>query len=367
MKKVLPIFGVLLLSVGSLFILSGFSTKMDFPHPIVATPGLLPDSHPILFTQENINNFKSHHEAVEALLKKLNGKLDYQPTPMKVMDLAPHYTSTGTNDNKMAKLFQNDSRMAYSFALGYAVSNNAAFARKAQEIIDAWSKTLEKVTTKQSEDEINFNVPYLVIGAALVKDEGNWDTKPFSSFLQNIALPASAQANTNNHGLWGIFMESTIYAWLGDNHGMTKIRKRWMDHLQHSIDDSGVMPNEIQRSGTTNWHGGPDKGIKGLAYTHFALLPATLAAVIFEQSGMPVWKTPSGERLEKAFVQAAAWTRNPETFPYYKSNNGKLVGVNNDSYFVILNKIYPNADATWLIKNTELGMDGFQLKNFFSY
>lgn len=365
MKSRYRIVTVFLLAVSSLITLSAFTHKATGNHQNAVQQNFQSSSQSILITQANIDNFKKHHEVVDALLKNLDEKLDYMPTPMKVMALAPHYNSTGTNDEKSAKFFQDDSRMAYKLALGYAVSNNPAYAKKAQAIIDAWSKTLQAVTTTQSKDEINFNVPYMVIGASLVKNEGNWNTKPFSRFLENIALPASSQANPNNHGLWGVFMESTIYAWLGDQQGMKKIRNRWIDHLQHSIDDKGVMPNEIQRSATSNWRGGPDKGIKGLAYTHYALLPATLAAVIFEQNGMPVWNTPSGQRLGKAFAQAAAWTRNPETFPYYNSNNGKLIGVNNDSYFIILNKIYPNADATWIMENTKLGMDGFLLKDLY--
>lgn len=365
MKNGKATLAVFFLAVSSLIILSAFTTKAAANNQYAVKQNLPSTSQTILLTPENISNFKTHHKAVDALLKNLDGKLDYRPSPMEVLALEPHYNSTGTNEDATAKRFQDDARMAYKFALGYAVSNNAAYAKKAQEIIDAWSKTLKEVTTAQSKDEINFNVPYMVIGASLVRNQGKWDTGSFSKFLRDIALPASSQANTNNHGLWGIFMESTIYAWLGDQQGMEKIRTRWMDHLQHSIDDNGVMTMEIQRSGTTNWIGGPDKGIKGMAYTHYALLPATLAAVVFEQSGMPVWNTPSGQRLGKAFAQAAAWTRNPETFPYYKSNNGKLVGVNNDSYFVILNKIYPNADAKWIIENTELGMDGFQLKTLY--
>lgn len=365
MKAINKTFTVLFLALTSLITLSGFMPKINGNNQNVVQQNLQLNNPPILITPENIDNLKKHHNDVNELLKSLDKNMDYRSSPMNVMALEPHYNSKGTNENATAKRFQDDARMAYKFALGYAVSHNAAYARKAQGIIDAWSTTLKRVTTNQSKDEINFNVPYMVIGASLVKDEGNWDTHSFNKFLKDIALPASSEANINNHGLWGIFMESTIYAWLGDEQGMKRIRNRWMDHLQHSIDDHGVMPNEIQRSATSNWHGGPDKGIKGLAYTHYALLPATLAAVIFKQHGMPVWNTPSGQRLGKAFAQAAAWTRNPETFPYYKSNHGKLIGVNNDSYFVILNKIYPNADADWIMKNTKLGMDGFQLQNFY--
>jgi len=216
MKSRYKIFTVFLLAISSLITLSAFTPKTNGNNLNAVQQNFQSTSQSILITQENINNFKKHQKDVDALLKNLDEKLDYTPSPMKVMSLAPHYNSAGTNEDKNAQFFQDDSRMAYKFALGYAVSNNPAYAQKARQIIDAWAKTLKAVTTDQSKDEINFNVQYLVIGASLVKNEGNWNTKPFSSFLENIALPASSQANTNNHGLWGVFMESTIYAWLGD-------------------------------------------------------------------------------------------------------------------------------------------------------
>lgn len=319
--------------------------------------------HPsnIIATVKGIENYKSDKKAVGALLSKLENNLDYIPTPDTSMILAPHYNATGINDAGVRKPFQEDARMVYDFALGYAVSGEKKYAEKAQHIIDAWSTTLKTLETKQADDIINFNLQYMIIAASLVKDSGNWDTANFDNFLKTVALPASTQANPNNHGLWGIFMEAIIYDWLGDREGMEKIRNRWIDHLSKSINADGIMENEIQRTATNNWRSGADKGVKGMAYTHYAMLPATLAAEIFAENNMPVWDTPSGKKLAKAFAQSASWTRHPETFPYYKSNNGKLEGLYSASYFYILNRIYGNADAQWLIQNKKIKSDGFDL------
>lgn len=325
--------------------------------PLPATYGLI--------KPENIQRLKSDTKVIQTLLYQLDKNLDYSPSPSVKVSLPPHYNSKGINDEGVEKPFATDARQAYNFALGYAATGNKAYAKTAQKIIDAWANTLVSTDTRQSEDMLNFNMGYMVAAAELTRGEDHWNLTPFKKFLKKVALTASNQANPNNHGLWGVFMEASIYSFLGEQQNLIKIRERWQQHLLHSIDDNGVMENEIQRSGTSNWRGGADKGVKGMAYTHYALTPATLAAVVFENSGLPVWDTPSGNRLARAFHRAATWTRYPETFPYYKSNGGKLDGINNAAYFKILDSHFPDENAQWLLERHMLGGDGFKLLSLF--
>ena len=161
-------------------------------------------------------------------------------------------------------------------------------------------------------------------------------------------------------------MDSSAYAYLGDKAGLDKSHARWNELMRDSVSADGSMLHEIERSATSNWIGGPDKGIKGMAYTHYALLPASLSAKIFADQGQPVWKTPEGQLLKSAFDKAAAWTRHPETFPYYASNNGKLEAVRNAAYFALLQNYYPNKDAEAVLNDGEkVGLNGFYLLELF--
>lgn len=51
-----------------------------------------------------------------------------------------------------------------------------------------------------------------------------------------------------------------------------------------------------------------------------------ITMVIFEQAGKPQWDTGEGKLIGLAYNQAAQWTLHPETFPYFESNQGKLLG-----------------------------------------
>jgi hypothetical protein len=42
---------------------------------------------------------------------------------------------------------------------------------------------------------------------------------------------------------------------------------------------------------------------------------------------------------------AAAWSLDPETFPYFSSNSGKVAGGHNDNYFYVLQKRCPVSDG----------------------
>ncbi len=206
----------------------------------------------------------------------------------------------------------------------------------------------------------------MIIAASWVRGANDWDSSKFDKFLPAVILPASTSEGTNNHGFWGLLLESSAYAYLGDKAGLDKAHARWDELMRSAVAADGGMPEEVERSGTSNWRGGPDKGIKGLAYTHYALLPASLSAKIFADNGQPVWETEEGKLLKLAFDKSASWTRKPETFPYYASNDGKLKDVRNADYFALLLPHYPNEDAKAILNNGEkVGLDGFALQKLF--
>lgn len=296
------------------------------------------------------------------IIKKCTADLDYEASPLAALALDPHYTATGVNKSpNNGKQFVDDSRQAFRMGLCYQLTGDTRYAGTAQRILDGWGGTLKAITNEQSKSTLNFNIQYMIIAASWVRGANNWNSSTFDSFVRSTALPNSSSANANNHGAWGVFFEAAAAAYLGDTALLVRARNRWQEHVAGATNPDGILFREITRSNTSNWNDGPDKGIKGVAYTHYFMLPASLAAKIFADQGQPVWDTPSGKLFGKAFEKAAAFTQRPETFPYYASNNGQLMGVRNAAYFHMLVRYYPNKDAEAAIRQGDLSDGGFLL------
>lgn len=293
--------------------------------------------------------------------------LNYNAKPLETCGPEPHYNSGGTNESdNSAKVYGADMRMAYNQALAYIITGDTKYADVAHRIIDAWANTLKRVTSEQGKANINFYSPYAIIAAGWTVDVNNWNHKPFDSMLKNIILPATKIDNNLNHGLWAAFMQACAAQYLKDPILMKNTFYRWGKIMKKEVDpNDGSMPQEMDRSATSNYHGGPDRGIKGMAYTHYALLPATMAAKIFDSFGLSPWNSEGGRLLELAFGKAAEWTNHPERFPFYASNNGNLIDVRTCAYFIILQKHYNNEDAKEVMKAGNIDKDHFYLLDLF--
>ena len=194
----------------------------------------------------------------------------------------------------------------------------------------------------------------------MVRGVKNWNDQSFRHLLTDMALPLSHSDRKNNHANWGVFLTASIAAYTGDTALLQRTRVRWLALMDSEVAPDGSLPLEICRSDTNNYCGGEHKGINGLSYTHYTLLPTTAAARIFEIAGGSVWQTPQGAKLAIAYKQAAAWTLHPENFPYYGSNGGHLNGVRNAAYFALLQRVFPNDDGAQAIASGSLGMNGLE-------
>ena len=300
------------------------------------------------------------------LLRKCAIDLAYKPVPSALFGPDPHYgangVSTSTNN---AKQLSADSRTAYRAGLCYVITGESKYAVTAQRILDAWSSTLTRVTTEQGKGDINFNLQYMIAAASWIRGVNGWDGVAFGKFLRTVVLPNSTSYNDNNHGMWGAFLEASAAAYLGDASILQKARDRWEVIFKGASSPDGTLIREIERSDTSNWRGGPTKGIRGLAYTHYFLLPASMAAKVFADQGQPVWSTAGGKLLQAAFTKAAGWTLKPDTFPFYASNGGKLQDIRGVTYFPMLLRYYSNPAADAVLRQGDVGDGGFLLPLLF--
>lgn len=306
---------------------------------------------------------------VQALLRNCQGNLNKSAQPMAVLEMQPHYNSDGVNKQSQAvgKRLSNDGWMSYRAALCYQLTGDERFAKHSQQILDAWATTLKEIKGGQAKANINFDFTSFIIAGYWVQGVGDWDERAWRDFLRNTILPQSAaHDNDNNHGNWGVLLNASMAVYLQDKTLLDDAYQRWQALIKGQVSDKGVFTREICRSDTNNYCDGKTKGINGLSYTHYAMLPTTMAAQIFAQQGKPIWQTSAGKLLGKAYEQTAIWTQNPSQFPYYERNNGKLNGVRNGAYFYILQHHYHSPAGNEAIAQGDLRLDGFNLKLLFA-
>ncbi|WP_120963952.1 alginate lyase family protein [Helicobacter pylori] len=287
----------------------------------------------------------------------LDKKLSQTIQPCAQLNASKHYTSTGVREPDVCtKSFKKSAIMSYDLALGYLVSKNKQYGLKAIEILNAWAKELQSVDTYQSEDNINFYMPYMNMAYWFVKKA--FPSPEYEDFIKRMHQYSQSALNTN-HGAWGILFDVSSALAL-DNHTLLQnSTNRWQDWIFKAIDENGVIASAITRSDTSDYHGGPTKGIKGIAYTNFALLALTISGELLFENGYDLWGSEAGKRLSVAYNKVATWILNPETFPYFQPN---LIGVHNNAYFIILAKHYSSPSANELLKQGDLHEDGFRLK-----
>ncbi len=287
----------------------------------------------------------------------LDKKLSQTIQPCAQLNASKHYTSTGVREPDVCtKSFKKSALMSYDLALGYWVSQNKQYGLKAIEILNAWAKELQSVDTYQSEDNINFYMPYMNMAYWFVKKA--FPSPEYEEFIKRMHQYSQSALNTN-HGAWGILFDVSSALALDDNALLHNSANRWQDWIFKAIDESGVIASAITRSDTSDYHGGPTKGIKGIAYTNFALLALTISGELLFENGYDLWGSEAGKRLSVAYNKVATWILNPETFPYFQPN---LIGVHNNAYFIILAKHYSSPSADELLRQGDLHEDGFRLK-----
>ncbi|MFT2641248.1 alginate lyase family protein [Helicobacter pylori] len=287
----------------------------------------------------------------------LDKKLSQTIQPCAQLNASKHYTSTGVREpDACTKSFKKSAIMSYDLALGYWVSKNKQYGLKAIEILNAWAKELQSVDTYQSEDNINFYMPYMNMAYWFVKKA--FPSPEYEDFIKRMQQYSQSALNTN-HGAWGILFDVSSALALDDHALLQNSANRWQEWVFKAIDENGVIPSAITRSDTSDYHGGPTKGIKGIAYTNFALLALTVSGELLFENGYDLWGSKAGKRLSVAYNKVATWILNPETFPYFQPN---LIGVHNNAYFIILAKHYSSPSADELLKQGDLHEDGFRLK-----
>ncbi|MGE9268539.1 MAG: alginate lyase family protein [Verrucomicrobiales bacterium] len=258
----------------------------------------------------------------------------------------PGYYRDAEGHRKAKGGLRDDANAAYALALCYRLTGEKDFARAAIRLLNAWSGGVEKMS-REDDSTLSFcyHFPAMIIAADFLRDEGVWPEEEeavFARFLREQALPMSTMGRENNWGNWGLVLSVSAAAYLRDEALFAKCVERWKFFIEHQIAPDGHMPHEVRRV----------EGKRGIWYSHFALMPQTIAGEILKVNGADLfaYQSPSGRNLRSAYEKVAGWTRHPAGFPYWDGPPEDQLGVRYFSYFEILHTLWPDENAAALLK-----------------
>lgn len=285
--------------------------------------------------------------AFQELLAAADAERDRTPTVPEHW-YVPGFYRDAEGHRRAKNGLRDDANAAYTLALAYRLTEDRGYAEAARRLIDAWASDLHSLS-RQDDSTLSFSYhfPALVFAADLLRDTGVWpeqDQAVFAAFLRERALPMHTMDRRNNWGNWGLVLAAACAVYLQDEPLFDQCVERWKFFLEHQLDEQGHLPHEVNRLG----------GRRGIWYSHFCLMPQTIAAEILRVNGAELYDhvSPSGHRLQQAFQVVARWTAEPEEFPYWPGDPEQMLGVAYFSYFEILNARWPDPHAARLLDQT---------------
>ncbi|MDP8244252.1 MAG: alginate lyase family protein [Candidatus Hinthialibacter antarcticus] len=257
----------------------------------------------------------------------------------------PGYYRDAEGHVKAKEGLQDDANTAYGFALYYQLTGDETYSEAAARLIDAWTQTVKTMSDKDDSTlSFSYHFPALIFAADLIKTSPRWPKKnqiQFNEFVRKKALPMNTMSRENNWGNWGLVLVMASASYLDDKPLFERGVNRWKEFIESQIAEDGHLPHEVTRS----------EGQRGIWYSHFSLMPQTIAAEIARVNGVDLYEyvSPNNRNLKSAYAKIAQWTLKPEEFPYYKGKPGDILGINYYGYFEILLPHWENKNARELI------------------
>ena len=287
--------------------------------------------------------------AFAALKADADANLDRQPSVPKVWYVPGYYHDAAGHEKAKGGL-EGDANAAYGLALAYRMTGDSRYAAAAVRLIDAWATGVESMSDKDDSTlTFSYHFPAMILAASLLEPYHPWPSAnraTLRTFIRQKALPMNTMARKNNWGNWGLVLVFSSAAYLQDAALFQSAVDRWKSFIETQIAADGHLPEEVGRNGGV--------GERGIWYSHFCLMPQTIAAEIARVNGVDLYeyRSPSGHTLRSAYERLVPWTHDPGTFPYFhpRGANDKQLGTDYISYWEILNAHWPNPIATAMIR-----------------
>ncbi len=313
-----------------------------------------PNYNPVFISDARIKALKTavddksepQYSAFLALEKEADANINHTPSPPSIW-YVPGYYRDAEGHRTAKEGLQNDANLSYTFALCYRITGDKKYAESAMRIINAWASQVDSMS--RADDSLlsfSYHFPPMVFAADLLRNTRVWpesQQKVFSIFLRDNAYDMNTMHRKNNWGNWGIVLAASCAAYLEDTEKLLTCANRWKYFIESQIDEDGVLPHEIHRN----------NGRSGVWYSHFSLMPQTLAAEILYNNGYDLYEyvSPNNRSLKLAYTgPLAEWSANPASFPYWDGDPSLISGYNYYSYFEILNRHWQNETVIKLLK-----------------
>jgi hypothetical protein len=150
-------------------------------------------------------------KAREQLRESRSADLAWKPRPRAHVE-----RGASNNPNIGSSDFSSDATAAYTHALSWALSGDAAHAGKAAEILDAWAGTLETVTNHDARLLVGMAGYGFCNAAELLKHTWNGWPEPmqarFGAMLRDVWYPVIQDFYPSANGNWDASMIQTMMA-----------------------------------------------------------------------------------------------------------------------------------------------------------
>ena len=286
--------------------------------------------------------------AYQALLAQADELLAHQPRVPEVWHVPFFYEDPDGHRSAKGGLMD-DANTAYQLAVLYRLTDEPRYAEAAAAIAHAWAGLSELRKDEDSGLSFSYHFPAMLFAADLLRGSAAWTNEHearFAAFVRDRAVGMNTMDRANNWGNWGLVLVLASAAYLDDDELFEQGVARWKQFIDTQIAEDGHLPHEVGRN--------HNRGERGIWYSHFTLMPQTIAAEIARVRGVDLYdyESPTGQTLRDAFHRLAPWAREPESFPYYTADPAEHPqrGTNYVGYFEILNKRWPHPDAEAMLR-----------------
>lgn len=215
-------------------------------------PGVLVSQAQLDFVRGKVNSgAQPWTAAYNQMMSSSYASLSRTPTPYAVVECGPY-----SNPNIGCTNERQDAIAAYTDALAWYVTRNAAYAQEAITIMDAWSATINGHTNSNAPLQTGWAGSSWSRAAELIRHTytGGWPNEPrFETMLRNVYLP-EVITGSNSNGNWELVMMEAavgISVFLDDktdyDTAMSKYLLRVPAYVYLSSD--GSLPKTVPGSG----------------------------------------------------------------------------------------------------------------------
>lgn len=247
-----PLFGLILAVLASLLCGASAASATSFAPAAFVHPGVLDSTAQLDFVKSKLAaGAEPWTSAYNDMINSSYADLSRQPTPYQTVECGPY-----SNPNIGCTNERQDAIAAYTDALAWYLSGNAAYAQESINLMDAWSATITGHTDSNAPLQTGWAGSSWARAAELIRYTytGGWPNEPqFEDMLRNVYLPEVIQGS-NSNGNWELVMMEAavgISVFLDDktdyDTAMNKFMLRVPAYVYLSSD--GSLPRTVPGSG----------------------------------------------------------------------------------------------------------------------